>query len=87
MYYIQCRMVMEAEIVAEEISVGDLVSFGRPESRKDPAYGEVIKVNRQTYTIRLVTTWYQVKRTYSPGSQFRVSKSMVSRYMADSELI
>jgi len=79
---------MEPEIVAEEITVGDYVSFGRPESRREPAYGYVVKVNRQTYTIRLVTTWFQVKRTYRPGSQFRVSKEMVTRYMGNvSELI
>ncbi len=79
---------MEPEIVAEEITVGDYVTFGRPESRKDPAYGYVVKVNRQTYTIGLVRTWFQVKKTYRPGSQFRVSKGMVTRYMDNiSELV
>ena len=74
---------MDGEISFEELTTGDYVTFGRPESRRDPAFGEIVKVNRQTYTVKLVSTWFQVKRTYAPGSKFRVSKGMVSRYMGN----
>ena len=73
---------MDGEISYEELTVDDYVTFGRPESTRAPAYGIIVKVNRQTYTIKLVTTWFQVKRTYPQGSKFRVSKGMVTRYMA-----
>lgn len=71
------------EVDIEEIEVGTKVSFGRPESRKEPAVGMVEKVNRMTYQIRLLHPWVQVKRTYPKGGRFRVSKEMVARFMGD----
>ena len=72
------------EIQIHDLDVGDMVSFGRPESPRDPAIGVITKVNRQTYQIRLTERWVQVKRKYPVGSSFRVAKHMVSRMMVSS---
>jgi len=69
----------EEKVMMREITVGDRVSFGRPESLRDPAVGRVVKVNRQTFQVELSTPWFQVKRTYPAGSRFNVSKNMISR--------
>ena len=71
------------DIEIEEITVGTKVSFGRPESRVKAAVGVVEKVNRMTYQIRLTEHWTQQRRIYPKGGKFRVSKSMVYRYLGD----
>lgn len=73
------------KIETEEIGIGTKVSFGRPESRMEPAVGIVEKVNRMTYQIRLIETWHQVRRTYPKGGKFRVSKGMVVRYLVNDD--
>jgi len=77
------QVIKMSEIEIEEIAVGTKVSFGRPESRVEPAVGYVEKVNRMTYQIRLCRTWVQQRRTYPQGGRFRVSKGMVVRYLGD----
>jgi len=70
------------DVQAHEIGVGTKVSFGRPESRVNPAVGFVVKENRVTYQIRLCETWVQQRRIYPKDALFRVSKTMVVRYLA-----
>lgn len=69
------------EIMIEELGVGTVVAFGRPESTKDPALGVISKVNRVTYQVTLTSPWRQVSRTYHTGAKFRCSKAMVWRRM------
>lgn len=80
-------MNKETTIEINEIGVGDLVSFGRPNSKVEPAVGHVTKVNRQTYQIRLIKPYHQVRRTYPQGARFRVSKPMVHRYLCASQWV
>ena len=67
------------EIIAQELTVGDMVAFGRPNSPVVPAIGIITKVNRMTYQVELTSAWVQVKKTYHAGVRFRCSRGMVWR--------